>query len=384
MSDIRKKEMDFLSGEINYWLEKKLVTSEQAENILSLYTVKNRNLRTILFIAGGILLGLGFVSFVAAHWHELPKIFRVCLISAAYLASLTAYYFCGKSESRAGKAFLLLASVIFGSGIFLITRMYNYKLYWQNVTGWWIIQVIITAFISRDFWQVYLAQILSLLYLNGINAIDIFALEFANMARISVFEFFAPWNAFALIITLWILWRTVIKDRVVFNVNMLLTLLLFASRMSLCFGGTWTLIILAASGAIMSFISRSHDAEIFGLLMLGLFGLLLTWAEFWRGEIFATSIFSISGKTFFPVCTALITAVVMLVNIYRGHVAIGIIFCAFLASRYFFDHLFGYMPKAWGFTLTGIIFLIAGIFFGKIRKLFESKNKNFSEVDTEE
>ena len=384
MSDIRKKEMEFLSGEINYWLEKNLVTSEQAENILSLYNVKNKSLRTILFIAGGILLGLGFVSFVAARWHELSKIFRVCLISAAYLASLAAYYLCGTSKPKTGKAFLLLGSVIFGSGIFLITRMYNYKLYWESIIGWWIIQVMITTLVTRDIWQIYLAQILSVLYLNGINAIDIFALEFANLPHISVLEFFAPWNAFILIAALWILWRTVVNDRIVFNINMLLTLLLIASRMSLCFGGTWTMIILAASGAVMSFISRSNDAEIFGLLMLGVFGLLLTWSDFWRGEIFSSPVFTINGRTFWPVCTAFITAVVMLVNIYRGHAAIGIIFCAFIASRYFFDHLFGYMLKAWGFTMTGIIFLMTGIFFGQIRKFFERRKEKILEVNPEE
>ena len=74
-----------------------------------------------------------------------------------------------------------------------------------------------------------------------------------------------------------------------------------------------------------------------------------------------------------PVCNAVIVAALMLVNIYRGHSGIGITFCALIAARYFFDHFFGFMPKAWGFTLTGIIFVIAGLCFGKIRKLFERK-----------
>ena len=125
---------------------------------------------------------------------------------------------------------------------------------------------------------------------------------------------------------------------------------------------------------MLSLISRWHDSQIFGVLMLGLFGLLLTWSEFWRGEIFAIEIFGIAGKNFWPVATAIFVALMMLLNIYRGLVAPGIIFCTLLVARYFFDHLFGYMPKAWGFTLIGIAMLILGLFFERVKKIFREKN----------
>ena len=374
MKKLSSKEIDFLSGEISDWVSQDLITTEQSEKILSLYEIKNRNLRLIFFIAGGILLGLGAVSFIAAHWHELSKIFRVCVILSAWLASLAAYSYFGFSKTRAGRAFYFLASVIFGAGIFLITRMYNIKLAWYTIIGWWIIQVLISGFAARDECQIYFAQVLSFLYLNVIEAIDVFALEFTNLSRISILEFFSPWNAFALIAALWLACFILENDRIILSVNMFLTLLLLASRMSLCFGGTWTLIILIITGAVLSLISRWHDSQIFGLLMLGLFGLLLTWSDFWRGEIFQTEVFGFPGKNFWPVATAVFVALMMLLNIYRGLVAPGIIFCTLLAARYFFDHLFGYMPKAWGFSSIGIAMLIFGIFFERVKKIF-LKNK---------
>ena len=366
MKKLSSKENDFLNSEISSWIELNLITREQSEKILSLYEIKNRNLRLIFFIAGGILLGLGAVSFIAAHWHELPKIFRVCVIAAGWLSALAAYSYFGMSKTRSGRAFYLLASVIFGAGIFLITRMYNIKLAWETIIGWWIIQILISGFLGRDEWQIFFAEILSFIYLNAINAIDLFALEFGNLQRISILEFFSPLNAFALIIALWIAWK-ILNDRVIFSANMFLTLLLLASRMSLCLGGTWTLIILVLAGALLSLISSMHDCQIFGILMLGLFGLLLTWSEFWRGEIFMREIFGFSGKNFWPVATAVFVAMLMLLNIYKGHLTSGIIFCTLLIARYFFDHLFGYMPKAWGFTLIGIAMLIFGLFFEKIK-----------------
>ncbi len=366
---ISKKEMEFLTAEANRWKEEKIITDEEAEDILALYEIKKSSLRMILFTAGCVLLGLGAVSFIAARWHEIPKIIRVCIIVGSHFASVIAYCLTGRSETKTGRSFLLLAGVILGSGIYLITRMYNYKLEWSTILGIWGLCIMLTALMTHDIWQVYFSQAIVLIYLIVINAVDIFALEFLNTARLSLSEFFSPVNAFALIAALWVLWR-IITDRIAFNINLALTILLLASRMSLCFGGTWTLIILAITGALMSFLSKWHDTETAGLLMLGVFGLLLTWPDFWRGAMFSGSFMGFEAKTFWPVINALIVAVLMLVNIYRGHGAICVVFCALLASRYFFDHLFGYMPKAWGFTLTGIIFLAAALFFGRIRKFF--------------
>ena len=363
MPEIRKKEMDFLGREIAGWVEEGIITGEQATEILSLYEIKARNLRVIMLIAGGILLGLGAVSFLLANWHTIDKDLRVIIIAGSYAASLVAHFSTGRSETKTGKSFLLLASLIFGGGMYLIARMYDYKIVLAIFLGWWIADVIVMSIISRDEWQLYLAGALSLVWMNETEAINPFALYFVRTARVPVSEFFAPISAFALMIALWGAWLYGgKKDRLAFMMNVLLTLLLLASRMSLCFGGTWTLIILAASGAAMSFVSKWQDAETMGLLMLGVFGLLLTWPDFWRGAEFA------DVRNVFPVVNAVIVAGLMLLNIWRGHSGIGITFCALLASRYFFDHLFGYLPKAWGFTLTGIIFVIAGLSFGKIRK----------------
>ena len=362
LQSIRKKEMDFLKAEIESWVENEVITSEQAENILSLYDVKERNLRVIMLTAGLVLLGLGAASFLMAHWHELDKMLRVCIIAGSYLASLAGYFIAGR-ETKTGKSFLLLSSAIFGAGIYLITRMYDYKMTFAEILGWWTAQSVITSIISRDEWQLYFSQALSLVWLFESESVNAFALYFVRTARVPVTEFFAVYNAFSLMIALWGAWLCV-RDRAALMMNMLLTLLLLASRMSLCFGGTWSLIILAVTGAAMSFLTKWPDTEIMGLLMLGVFGLLLTWPDFWRGSEFS------SGRNIFPVVNAVIVAALMLLNIWRGHSGIGVTFCALIASRYFFDHFFGYLPKAWGFTLTGIIFVFAGIFFGKIRKFF--------------
>ena len=365
MPEIPKKYMEFLSNESRFWEDEGIITPEQSEQILGLYTPGQWSLTYILFIAGAVMLGLGGVSFALAHWHELPKILRVCMILAGYLASLAAHIVTGRS-TKTGKSFLLLAGIIFGSGIYLITRMYDYKLTFSEVLAWWLLHLITTALCTRDNWQEYFAQAVGLVYLNVINAIDIFALEFMGNAKTPVTEFFTPIEGFILIAALWGA-NYFIRDRAAFNVNMLLTLLVIASRMSLCFGGTWTLILLWAGCGVMSF-SRYGDAEILGLLVLGLCGLVLTWPEAWRGE-FA------EWRKVLAIVSAVLTAGVMVVQMWRGHGAAGIVFCTLIVIRYFFDRLFGYMPKAWGFGLVGLIFVGMGIYMSV---------KNKSEFQQEE
>lgn len=359
---ISRRDMDFLSAESALWTENGIISEQQATEILSLYEVKTRNLRMILLTAGIVLLALGAVSFILAHWHEIDKVIRVGIIAGAYLASLVAYVIAGRN-TRLAKSFLLLASGIFGGGIYLITHMYDIEITLGEFLGYWTVEAVITSIIARDEWQMYLAQALSLSWMLEADAINVFALYFVRTAKISVTEFFSPVTAFALIGALWLSWLA-LKERTALMLNMMLTLLLLASRMSLCFGGTWTLIILACAGAVMTFVAHDKDIAVMGLLMAGVFGLLLTWPDFWRGTEFA------SGRNLYPVINAVIIAGLMLVNIWCGHSGIGVTFFALLAARYFFDHIFGFLPKAWGFTATGIIFVIVSIFFGRFRKLF--------------
>lgn len=369
MNSIKKHDLEFLINELKTWQDEEIITYEQGEKILNLYEIKKRPLRMILLIAGGILIGLGGISFIGAHWYEIPKLIRVSVILATYIASLLIYYFLGARESKLARSFLIFGSCIIGAGIFLITRMYNYKLTESSGTGYWLIGLFIVSALSRDEWQLYLLEAIGFLHLLFSGAIDLFALQFMEHSKVSLITFFEPPQAILIIIGLYLICRY-INDKIANNIAMLLTLGVLASRMTLCLGGTASLIILVTMGIIISFIPNPNwnEAENFGLLMAGFLGLLLTLPEFWRGEIFNQEIFGFAGKSFFSVITAIILAIIMLLQIYKGRIVAGGVFFALLLARYFFDRIFGYLPKAWGFTVIGIIFLIAGLFFEKITR----------------
>ena len=362
MKSIRKKELEFLTDELEMWQSENLITSVQAENILNLYELKKKPMRLIFLIAGLVLLFLGCASFAAAHWKELNQNYRLAIVSGSYILSVTAYYFFGASSSRAGRAFLLFGSFIIGAGIYFIPA----KMKIITGAGWWVIAMFIITFLSRDAWELYLLECLAFLYMAGTNAINLIALQFmSNTAGIiEPSLFFQPVKAFLIIAGIWsAIFLT--QDRAGFNIGFILSLTLISSRMILCFGSTITLIALVIFGVIISFISRWYDMMMFGIILSGIFGILLTWPEFWNTEIFSQGYFNYSAVDFYPLASAVIIALIMLIQIYRGNIIAGGIFFVLLAGRYFFDHLFGYLPKAWGFGAAGVIFLLAGIFLPK-------------------
>ena len=228
--------------------------------------------------------------------------------------------------------------------------------------------------ITRDAWELYLLEFLSFIYLVLTRAINILALQFmTNTAgNFSIEIFFSPIRAFILAGLIWLA-VILIRDRTGFNASFMLSLALISSRMIFCFGNTWTLIALVILGAAMSFLPRWYDMMMFGLVLSGVLGILLTWPEFWNGEIFSTGYFGYSGQEFYPIVSAVLIALLMLIQIYRGNIIAGGIFFVLLAGRYFFDELFGYLPKAWGFGLAGIIFLAAGLFSSVIAKTKSEK-----------
>jgi len=84
------------------------------------------NLASALGILGVVLIGFGAMSFVAAHWSEMPRVFRIALIFGGLFAS---YGIAGVLFERRHPAFAhaaVLAGVsIFGAGIMLIAQMFH-------------------------------------------------------------------------------------------------------------------------------------------------------------------------------------------------------------------------------------------------------------------
>ena len=111
------------------WVEAGIVTPEQVRSIAGLYDDKSRAV-ALLPLLGGILLGAGILSFIAANWASIPALARLVMIIAAMLG----FYGAGErvlrqGHDRTGIALIGLGWVCFGGGIILLGQTFHLMSY---------------------------------------------------------------------------------------------------------------------------------------------------------------------------------------------------------------------------------------------------------------
>lgn len=362
---IKSREMSFLEGELELWLENGLIRKEQAARVRGLYAVRRRPLSLMLLEAGGALVSLGLAGFAAANWQEMSRLLRTLLIVGAYLACLVAAWGVMKKSPRASRVFLFLSSLVYGAGLFLIAEMYYSGLGWLNLIRGWLGGVLLFALLFRDSWQALLAQGISLLYFINTGALCLFG----TVALLPAAEFFMPLETWPIVGALAVAagWT---RNRMTIYTLVLLALAVLESRVRVCFGTAAGLVGMAGLGAAMSLFPVNRGKSwsgllsfsLLGVVMAGTFGLALTYPECWNG--FFAKIPPFASKSVLAAATASLMALLMLWQFHRG-LAAGGAFLIFLAARYFFDGIFDLMSRAWGFTAIGAVCLGVGFLLNR-------------------
>jgi len=117
-----------LAQDILRWHKAGWITDEGASAIRAELASSSSGLSasSILALSGVVLLGFGAMSFVAANWHDIPKLARLLMI---FTLSATAYVGAGALFERDNKAFahasVLLGVALFGANIMQIAQMYH-------------------------------------------------------------------------------------------------------------------------------------------------------------------------------------------------------------------------------------------------------------------
>ena len=91
-----------------------------------------KRITTIMAVIGAILVGAGIFSFVAANWQEIGKFYKILIILCSMLSSYYGGWILKERYHRVktGEALILLGSIIYGAGIFLIGQMFNIRANW--------------------------------------------------------------------------------------------------------------------------------------------------------------------------------------------------------------------------------------------------------------
>lgn len=109
-------------------------------------TVRTRTVRTILG-AAALLIAAGVFSFVAANWEAMPRGARLGLIALLMLAANVAGWYL-RERTRfvsTGEALVVLGTLVYGAGIFLVAQMFQVRASWPDGFMLWLIGALAMA-----------------------------------------------------------------------------------------------------------------------------------------------------------------------------------------------------------------------------------------------
>jgi uncharacterized membrane protein len=126
----------FIENEGRRWTELGIVTPQQYEQILHLYTEKKHAIGLVP-ILGSILVALGILSFVAANWQDIPQLLRLIII----IAAMVGFYGAGETllkreHGKLGISLIGIGLITFGAGIVLVAQMFHLEAY--DITSWMV------------------------------------------------------------------------------------------------------------------------------------------------------------------------------------------------------------------------------------------------------
>jgi len=139
-----------LAKELPHWQEQGWVNAEGGQAILADLAARQPKLMwaSSLALVGALLLGVGVITWFAAHWNEMGKLIKLALIFLALAGAHVAYGLC---ESRAlpklaqGMAFLSV--LFFGAAIMLIGQIYHIDAHFPDGIALWAVGGLLTAWL---------------------------------------------------------------------------------------------------------------------------------------------------------------------------------------------------------------------------------------------
>lgn len=164
-----------LKAELPAWVQDGLLSAASAEQLNQRYQLdklekeSSRLLAAVLFTLGSLLLGGGVISFVAAHWEELPVSVKVALVFALLLAfHLTGYWLRFKRDSpRLGHALLFCGSLVFGANIGLMAQIFHVSGDWYRAYLAWGVGALAMAWAVNSWLTGVLALVTTFVWFIG-------------------------------------------------------------------------------------------------------------------------------------------------------------------------------------------------------------------------
>lgn len=133
-----------LAKEIASWVDKDLISTDQAKSICRLYGIDFDSIQDqsggyrLLVSLGYLFLGLSVVTLLSANWDEIPRGLRMAGLLALTMVThgFALKYFFASRESFANGLFLL-GNLFYGASIILIAQIYHLGEHMPDGVFWW-------------------------------------------------------------------------------------------------------------------------------------------------------------------------------------------------------------------------------------------------------
>lgn len=149
-----------LRDESQQWRQENLITSAQFQQLADRYQFDRLDQQAsnrftfLLIVLGSILVGLGIITYVAANWQDIPKVFRTLLLfglfTIANLSGFWLYRTSDKLKQILGQGLLLIGGITLGATMALMAQMYHLSGPLHPLLITWSLGVAVMAYCLRN------------------------------------------------------------------------------------------------------------------------------------------------------------------------------------------------------------------------------------------
>jgi uncharacterized membrane protein len=278
-----------LRNELPIWIQKGFISEQTAKQLSNAYQLDNlkhestRLLSAVIFTIGGVLLGGGVISFVAANWDVIPMPIKLALLFFTLMGFHAVGFWLWHTHNwrRLGHALIFCGCLVFGANIGLVAQIFHISGNWYGGFGAWALGSLVMAWAVRSWLIGVLALGTSFIWFIGFQS------DHEQSA-----SFYPLILAVSLLPLAWM-----IRSRVLYA-GTLLGIITAASILAGYQGsGRQLLFTLAAGGLFMSTLGQLHRAfewrlefanitAALGLGVLALAAYIWSFHDLWDSSVF--------------------------------------------------------------------------------------------------
>ncbi len=142
------------------WRQDGLITPDQWQQLADRYQFDlldqqaSSRFTFLLIVVGSVLIGLGIITYVAANWQDIPKVFRTLLLFGLFTATnLSGFWLHRRSDKLQqilGQGLLLIGGMTLGATMALMAQMYHISGPLHPLLITWSIGVAVMAYCLQN------------------------------------------------------------------------------------------------------------------------------------------------------------------------------------------------------------------------------------------